>query len=70
MLERIPSSYFLAKRSSCALVSRKAGQPGTLLGRKFERDGSRSQLSSDATRTAVRRSTSAYSSYEPRWISR
>ncbi len=59
MLERMPSSYFFAKRSSWALVSRKAGQAGTLLGRKFEREGSSSQPSSAATRTAVRRRTSA-----------
>jgi hypothetical protein len=62
MLERIPISYFLAKRSSWAFVSRKGGQLGTLAGRKPEREGSRSHPSSFAERTAVRRSTSAYSS--------
>jgi hypothetical protein len=59
MLERIPSSNFLRKRSSWAFVSRNGGQRGTLAGRKFERDGSRSQFSSAATFTAVRRRTSA-----------
>ena len=59
MFDRIPSSYFFAKRSSWALVSRNGGQAGTLLGRKLEREGSSSQPSSLATRTAVRRSTSA-----------
>jgi hypothetical protein len=62
MLERIPVSYFFPKRSSWAFVSRNGGQRGTLSGRKFEREGSSSQPSSAATRTAVRRRTSAYSS--------
>ena len=59
MLERIPISYFLANRSSWALVSRKGIQRGTLLGRNWAREDSSSQPSSLATRTAVRRSTSA-----------
>ena len=59
MFDRIPSSNFFEKRSSWGFVSRKGAQAGTLFGRKFEREGSSSQPSSDATRTAVRRSTSA-----------
>ena len=45
-----------------------------LFGRKLDRTGSSSHPSSSATRSAVRLSTSAYSSYEPAmisaWISR
>ena len=57
MFERIPISYFFANRSSWALVSRNAGQLGTLAGRNPDRDGSRSHPSSLAERTAVRRRT-------------
>ncbi len=59
MLASTPVSYFLAKRSSWALVSRKGAHRGTLSGRKLEREGSSSQPSSAATRTAVRLRTSA-----------
>ena len=59
MFERMPVSYIFAKPSSWAFVSRNGGQAGTLLGRKFEREGLELQPSSPATRTAVRRSTSA-----------
>ena len=59
MFDRTPVSNFLPKRSSWALVSRNGIQRGTLSGRKFAREDSSSQPSSAATRTAVRRSTSA-----------
>ena len=59
MLEISPTWYFFFSRSSSAFVSRKGGQDGMLLGRKLERTGSSSQPSSSATRTAVRRRTSA-----------
>ena len=69
MFESTPVSNFLANRSSWALVSRKGIHRGTLSGRNWAREDSSSHSSSPATFTAVRLSTSAYSSYEPLWIS-
>src|SRR3954470_23731574 len=68
-LEIRPSSNFLRKRSSWVLVSLNGGQRLTELGRKPERDGSSGQPSWREIWTAVRRRTSAYSSYEPPLIS-
>ena len=59
MLDSTPVSYFLANRSSWALVSRKGIHLGTLSGRNWAREDSSSQSSSPASFTAVRRSTSA-----------
>ena len=55
-------SNFLAKRSSCVLVSLNGGQRDTESGRKPDREGSSGQPSSREICTAVRRRTSAYSS--------
>ena len=46
MLEISPISNFLAKRSSCVLVSLNGGQRLTESGRKPEREGSSGQPSS------------------------
>ena len=46
MLEISPISNFLAKRSSCVLVSLNGGQRETDSGRKPEREGSSGQPSS------------------------
>ena len=59
MFEISPTSNFLAKRSSCVLVSLNGGQRETESGRKPERDGSSGQPSSREILTAVRRRTSA-----------
>ena len=59
MFDTSPMSYFLAKRSSCALVSLNGFQRWTESGRKPEREGSSGQPSSLEICTAVRRSTSA-----------
>ena len=69
MFETSPTSNFFANRSSWVLVSLNGGQRDTESGRKPDREGSSGHPSSREMLTAVRRSTSAYSSYEPPLIS-
>src|SRR6478672_5289447 len=70
MFEISPVWNFLMNLVSCGLVSLNGAQRWTESGRKPEREGSSGQLMSLAMRTATRRRTSAYSSYEPPWMSR
>jgi hypothetical protein len=70
MFEIRPVSNFAPNFLSCALVSLNGAQRATESGRNPERLGSSGQSMRLAISTAVRRRTSAYSSYEPPSISR